>query len=285
MVKSLPATPGTNLPQLPLTVAHAACEPAPSLLSRPAARNGAISMQRFCGDIAFPIDPLFRGEKVAIDQLAQLAGCNVAALEHVSIRHLGKGHFRLRDDFASLQSFQRTRIRVCPKCIRFEMPSATESWRVPRRLQWEFSSIRNCPEHGCLLVCLPAERFHKDARDFAAQLQKHHDWILDQPLVQANSRPFEAYLTHRILSGRGDRWMDRLELNVASRACEVLGLRIAKGPDAALAGHSEQDWINYGALGYDILKDGPAALTDCLAAMAHEGGADGSDSLAPGWRG
>ncbi|RAK20057.1 hypothetical protein ATI53_100757 [Salipiger aestuarii] len=79
--------------------------------------------------------------------------------------------------------------------------------------------------------------------------------------------------------------MDRLELNVASRACEVLGLRIAKGPDAALAGHSEQDWMNYGALGYDILKDGPAALTDCLAAMAHEGGADGSDSLAPGWRG
>ncbi|EIE51535.1 hypothetical protein C357_08461 [Citreicella sp. 357] len=79
-------------------------------------------MQRFCGDIAFPIDPLFRGEKVAIDQLEQLAGCNVAALEHVTIRHLGKGHFRLRDDFASLQSFQRTRIRVCPKCIRFEMP-------------------------------------------------------------------------------------------------------------------------------------------------------------------
>ncbi|UOA28261.1 hypothetical protein DSM107133_03006 [Pseudosulfitobacter sp. DSM 107133] len=275
MVKSLPATPGTNFPQLPLTVAHAACEPASSLLSRLAARNGTISMQRFCGDIAFPIDPLFRGEKVAIKQLAQLAGCDVGALERVSIRHLGKGHFRLRDEFASLQSFQRTRIRVCPECIRSEMPSAAESWRVPRRLQWKFSSIRSCPEHGCMLISLPAEKFHKDARDFAAQLRKHHVWILDQPVVHANPSPFEAYVTNRILSGRGDRWIDRLELNVASRACEVLGLRVAKGPDAALAGHSEADWMTYGFLGYDILKDGPVALSNCLADMAREDVVDG----------
>ncbi|MDO5759280.1 MAG: TniQ family protein [Rhodobacterales bacterium] len=275
MVKSLPATPGTNFPQLPLTVGHTACEPATSLLSRLAAKNGAISMQRFCGDIAFPIDPLFRGEKVAIEQLAQLAGCDVGALERVSIRHLGKGHFRLREEFASLHTFQGTRIRVCPECIPSEMPSAAESWRVPRRLQWKFSSIRNCPEHGSMLAGLPAEKFNKDARDFAAQLQKHQGWILDQPVVQASSSLFEAYLTNRILSGRGDRWIDPLQLNLASRACEVLGLRIAKGPDAALAGHSEPGWMNYGALGCDILEDGPDVLSDCLTAMARVDGVDG----------
>ncbi|TQS74051.1 TniQ family protein [Rhodobacteraceae bacterium] len=254
---------------------HAAFEPASSLLSRLAARGGAVSMQRFCGDIAFPIDPLFRGEKVAIEQLAQLAGCDAAALEWVSVRHLGKGHFRLRDEFASLQSFQRRRIRVCPECIRSEMPSASESWRVPRRLQWKFSSIRSCPEHNCMLISFPAEKLHKDARDFAAQLRKHHGWILDQPVVKAPPSPFEAYISNRILSGRGDRWIDRLELNVASRACEVLGLRIARGPDAALAGHSEPDWMIYGALGYDILKDGPDALSECLIAMARVDGVDG----------
>ena len=30
-----------------------------------------MSMQRFCGDIAFPIDPLFRGEKEAIGYLVE----------------------------------------------------------------------------------------------------------------------------------------------------------------------------------------------------------------------
>ncbi|MBL3609008.1 TniQ family protein [Rhodovulum sulfidophilum] len=254
---------------------HDAFEPASSLLSRLAARNGAGSVQRFCGDIAFPIDPLFRGEKVAIEQLAQLAGCDLSALERVSIRHLGKGHFRLRDEFASLQSFQRTRIRVCPECIRSEMPSAAEPWRVPRRLQWKFSSIRSCPEHGCMLVSLPPEKFSKDARDFSAQLRKHYGWILDQPVIYADHSPFEEYLTNRILKGRGERLLDRLELNVVSRACEVLGLRIAKGSDASLAGHREADWMSFGALGYEVLKGGPLALSDCLAAMAREDGVDG----------
>ncbi|MBR9841122.1 MAG: hypothetical protein GYB50_25065 [Rhodobacteraceae bacterium] len=254
---------------------HAAFEPASSLLSRLAARGGASSMQRFCGDIAFPIDPLFRGEKVAIGQLAQLAGCDAAALEWVSVRHLGKGHFRLRDEFASRQSFQRLRVRVCPECVRAEAPSAAESWCVPRRLQWKLSSIRGCPEHGCMLVTLPPEKFSKEARDFSAQLRKHYGWVVDQPMIPAGHSPFEQYLTDRILKGRGDRWIDRLELNVVSRASEVLGLRIAKGADASLARHREADWMSFGASGYDVLKDGPVALSECLAAMASEDGVDG----------
>lgn len=126
-----------------------------------------------------------------------------------------------------------------------------------------------------MLVSLPPEKFSKDARDYSAQLRKHYGWILDQPMVPAELSPFEQYLTDRILKGRGDRWIDRLELNVVSRACEVLGLRIAKGPDASLAGHREADWRSFGAWGYDVLTSGPLALSDCLEAMAREEGVDG----------
>ncbi|MBE3640234.1 TniQ family protein, partial [Mangrovicoccus sp. HB182678] len=148
-------------------------------------------MQRFCSDTAFPIDPLFRGEGIAIEQLAQLAGCDVAALERVSVRRLGKGHFRLRDEFASLQSFQRLRVRVRPECVRAEAPSAAESWRVPCRLQWKLSSIRSCPKHGCMLVILPPEKFTKDARDYSAQLRKHYSWVVDQPMINAGHSTFD----------------------------------------------------------------------------------------------
>ncbi|MDF1871822.1 MAG: TniQ family protein [Vannielia sp.] len=91
------------------------------------------------------------------------------------LSHLGRGHFRLREQFASLESFHRTRIRVCPECLRNEKLSAEESWRVPRCLQWKFSPIRGCPEHGCMLVSFPAAKFSKDARDFAALLRRHRD--------------------------------------------------------------------------------------------------------------
>lgn len=72
---------------------------------------------------------------------------------------------------------------------------------------------------------------------------------MDQPLIHADQSQFEQYLTDRILKGRGHQWIDRLELNVVSRACEVLGLRIAKGPDATLAGHSEANGMSFGASG------------------------------------
>lgn len=90
----------------------------------------------------------------------------MAALERVSIRHLGKGQFRLRGELASLQDFQRAHPR----------------------------------------------------------------------------------LTNRILNRHRKLWIDHLELNVGSRACEVLGLRISKGSDAARAGHSEADWVDCGAI-------------------------------------
>ena len=78
-----------------------------------------------------------------------------------------------------------------------------------------------------MLVNLPPEKFSKDARDFSAQLRKHYGRVVDQPMIPAGHSTFEQYLTDRILKGRGDQWIDRLELNVVSRACEVLGLRIA----------------------------------------------------------
>ncbi len=60
-----PQAPGTLLNkyvQLPLTVAHYPFEPASSLISRVAARNGVRSVQAFRADIDFPYMALVRGE-------------------------------------------------------------------------------------------------------------------------------------------------------------------------------------------------------------------------------
>ncbi|WP_339111901.1 TniQ family protein [Thioclava sp. GXIMD2076] len=118
MAKSQSVDPEADFAPLPLTVQHERSLPASSLLTRLAARNGAPSVYQFCVDLAFPVDLLFRGEPLAIAQLAQLAGCDAAALSQVSIRHLGHSRFRLRDEIATTHSLQRTRIRICPECLR-----------------------------------------------------------------------------------------------------------------------------------------------------------------------
>ncbi|WP_339111887.1 TniQ family protein [Thioclava sp. GXIMD2076] len=270
MAKSRPVDPDAHFAPLPLTVQHACFEPASSLLTRLAARNGAPSVYQFCGDLAFPVDPLFRGEPLAIVQLAQLAGCDAAALARVSIRHLGHNRFRLRDEIATTSSLQRSRIRICPDCLRQEVPSAKEAWRMPRRLHWKFASVRSCADHGCLLVTLPPEKITRDGRDFAAQIRKHFDWVLSQNFVPAATGSFECCLMERILSGRGDAWLDRLELNVAARLCEVLGLLLKKGPEATLSGHGEHEWAQYGEAGYQVLKGGELAFSSCLQELAEQ---------------
>lgn len=75
---------------LPLTVPHHPLEPATSLISRLAARNGVASVTDFCRDIGFPYKALVRGDRNAIVQLARLAGCDVDALCRFSVRNLGR---------------------------------------------------------------------------------------------------------------------------------------------------------------------------------------------------
>ncbi|WP_339108026.1 TniQ family protein [Thioclava sp. GXIMD4216] len=270
MAKSRSVDPEADFAPLPLTVQHERFEPASSLLTRLAARNGAPSVYQFCADLAFPVDPLFRGEPLAIAQLAQLAGCDASTLARVSICHLGHSRFRLRDEIAMTHSLQRTRIRICPVCLRREVPSAEEAWRMPRRLPWKFTSVRSCADHGCLLVTLLPEKFTKDGRDFAAQVRKHFGWVLSQGIVPAETGSFERYLLRRILNGRGDAWLDRFELNIAARLCEVLGLLLKKGPEATLSGHDEHDWGQYGEAGYQVLKGGELGFLACLQELAEQ---------------
>ena len=53
------------------------------------------------------------------------------------------------------------------------------------------------------------------------------------------------------------------------------GCASQRGPNALLVGHSEADWMSFGALGYDVLKEGPTALANGLATMAREDGVEG----------
>lgn len=203
---------------LPLTVGHHPLEPASSLISRLAARHGAVSSTNFCRDIGFPYKALLRGDGDAIEHLARLAVCDADALRRVSIRNLGRNALRLRDEVATTHTLHRSRIRICPDCIRQGAGSAAEAWRAPRRVTWQFVSLRTCPEHNCALMPLPAETFTLHGLDFASQIHKHWQLIERAEPVPQYHTEFEKYLWRRVAGERGDAWIDQLDLNVASRA-------------------------------------------------------------------
>ncbi|VDC26350.1 hypothetical protein XINFAN_01611 [Pseudogemmobacter humi] len=259
---------------LPLTVVHHPLEPATSLISRLAVRHGAASSTDFCRDIGFSYKALLRGDRAAIEQLARLAGCDADALARISIRNLGRNALRLRDEIATTHTLHRSRIRVCPRCIQQDAGSAGEARRVPRRVTWQFVSIRSCPVHNCALMPLPAEATNLHGYDFASQIRKHWQLIeRTEPVRQAHTE-FEGYLWRRVVGERGDAWIDQLDLNVASRACEVFGLLRERGPDSKLSGHSETEWAQFGQSGFEVFQRGADALAEEMARMLSRPGID-----------
>lgn len=260
--------------RLPVTVSHYPLEPATSFISRLAARNGILSVRGFCRDIRFPYSALVAGDLEAIKLLAQLGACDPDALAHASIGNVGGNAFRLRDEMATSQSLQRSRIRICPKCVHADVGPTQETWRAWRRVSWQFTSVRSCATHSCELMSLPVEKFTLGGYDFAAQMRLH--WLKISQSAPKLCAPsvFENWLTKRIGGIRGQRWIDQLELNVASRACEVLGLRLLEGPCAALSGHDADDWARYADVGFHIMRGGVGAFECALSDMLKDDGVD-----------
>lgn len=253
--------------RLPLTVTHHPMEPATSFISRLAARNGVTSVQEFCRDIRFPYSGLVAGDPYAIKLLSQLGVCGFDALMHASISNAGGNAFRLRDEVATSQSLQRSRIRVCPKCIQADVGDMQDIWRAWRRVSWQFTSVRSCAIHQCELIVLPAEKFTLRGYDFAAQMRLHWPEITQSVSKSCALSPFENWLTARIGRMRGKGWIDGLELNVTSRACEILGLRLVEGPNVALSGYDAAGWARYADVGYQIMHGGIDAFEAALSEM------------------
>ena len=228
----------------------------------------------FLPHIGFPYKALLRGDSDAIDNLARLVGCDADALRMVSIRNLGRNALRLRDEVATTHTLHRSRIRICPDCVRQEAGSAADVWRVPRRVTWQFVSIPSCPNHRRALMSLPAEAFTLHGYDFTAQLHRHWQLIERREPASQDHSAFEGYLWRRVSGERGKAWIDRLELNVASRACEVFGLLREQGPDSRLGGHSETDWARFGQSGFEVLRQGADALVEEMARMLSRPGID-----------
>lgn len=121
---------------------------------------------------------------------------------------------------------------------------------------------------------LPAETCTLHGYDFASQLQKRWQLIERAEPVPQDHTEFEAYLWRRVAGERGEAWLDRLVLNVASRACETFGLLREQGPDSRLSGHSETEWARFGQSGFEVLRQGADALAEEMTRMLSRRGID-----------
>lgn len=209
-----------------LTVDHMPGETATSLLSRLAARNGIPTAGGFCRDHRLRLQDVVDGEPAAIHGLAEMAGVDPNRLFASAFRRSDTGTIRFGTEILMSNWMSRRFLRVCPTCL-LEDAAASPLKRdaaMYGRAWWQVAFVRTCHVHAQSLAAFrPVQSL---VHDFAAGVRLHAPDMsrLAAETERREATDLERYLVRR-LSGEtgGVPFLDRLQLGLAARFCEVLG--------------------------------------------------------------
>jgi hypothetical protein len=230
-------------------------------------RNRADSARNFCADMGFTFRACISGKQSALAMLSDLTRTPLQAIEQATIRDQGQS-FTFRGEHISRAMLRRTKIYVCPLCLRTDLEAATHADAAPYgRIMWQFSVIRTCPHHACALFQICDDK-RNDKYDFARLVQGHIATIIRDAEATPPRRPsrLELYVDDR-LCGRstGAPWLDRLDLHAACATTEILGLLLTFGPLAKPRSLPIDVLHEAGDLGYTIAHGGEPAIREALA--------------------
>ncbi|TNC72730.1 TniQ family protein [Rubellimicrobium roseum] len=256
---------------LRLTVPLGSTEPLWSFASRLGRLNGR-RLTSFLGDFKVLQAQVRTGHDAAVAKLADLGGADAEALRRFTPEQRRPGHITLAGESLPTGMCVRSEVRVCPACLRDDVRSSDlkASLAVHGRAPWLLSYLRTCPVHDLPLVRLPVDRGH-EALDFSNVVAPQPDRL--HPSLDADNDPpprsasdLDRFVVRRLTHGKGAgaTWPDTLSLHAAARFSEVLGVTLIRGRMGALETLSEAELATAGARGFEIIAQGPDALSETL---------------------
>ena len=253
--------------KLPLAPPLGLDETATSYTSRLAVRNGAGSAPNLCCDLGLSWSGIIRGDPCELDALASYGGVSAETLERTTLRAANKGTHWIRGEIINKTILKRATVRVCPHCIKTQLDENLYS--VYRPLTWELSPIRTCHIHSRPLIALNRVETPRQSYDFCQQISTQRRRIRAEAkrIVFRRSSRLEDYIRNRIAGEKHHPWLDTMPLHVVSNTSEMLGLRIERKPHAK----TEDCAWKAGAIGFDVLSEGPEVFRQYLQSFRSNG--------------
>jgi len=232
-----------------------------SYLARVAPFHGKVHVYRFLDMIELPRSAAMAPRPDTLFRLSNLLGLPEETLVRMTFMPVANRARTLCGEVVHAEFAKLDKTSFCPACLLADgrPDSPSEGARVGRVL-WQVEHIRACPVHGIALFrrqnVAYAERFQimSQVAPDNAGLQA----LVDDAVSLAPS-DLQIYVEGRLAGGTGPAWLDEQPLDLAARACEMLGVIITEGthcnlntlPEAALhrAGHVGFGFAARGALG------------------------------------
>jgi hypothetical protein len=240
-----------------------------SWVSRIARDQAGMTSFDFLNFIEFSRKDILEGTPWGLDQLTAITGTPRAVIKAAACLRISERFYEHRGHrfHAEFGAFGRT--TFCPRCLledaRADGPSRG---RRVGRVNWFFSTFRTCPVHGVPLYRVPqlsyAERFQDMA--FVAP----GDRLLEELATNASARevsPLQGYVANRLDGKEGPAWLDSQQIDLGTRASEMLGACLLFGAHVNLIDLSEDQWDAAGAEGFAFTSRGEEGVREALDGM------------------
>ncbi|MGB0902806.1 TniQ family protein [Halocynthiibacter sp.] len=245
-------------------------ETATSFASRFSRYCGLDGPRDLCLDQGFRWQELIAGDDFALDGLAAITGEDPTRVRRWAVRNVGAKRFNIAGFPASGNAVLRTRVRLCPLCLK-EDEERFGSNGIYRRCFWQMSGIRTCPDHATPLINLPVDVHTILNYDYIHKVQKHRAMIeaaiREAPTLRTEYTGFEEDVWHRTRGMKQIPFLDDLTLDVACKLCETLGFVLQFGAERKLRTASEYELWQSAQQGFEALREGEAGLKGALLSL------------------
>ncbi|WP_299928766.1 TniQ family protein [uncultured Pelagimonas sp.] len=250
------------MPILPLI----AGESLTSYLNRAATWHANMSVFKFLEFIELSQASAMVPNTDVLARLSRLLGHPQSVFENATFLSLGgrKRSFcgeEIHVEFANL-----ARTSYCPACLLEDgyPDSPSRGFRVGR-VHWQIEQIRTCEKH--LIGLERRKNTHHSEKFQLMSVVAPEDKVLAEAVKEAPYQRvsgLQTYVLNRLSGEVGPAWLDGQPIDLAARACEMIGVILTAGTHVNLKALSDAEWNEAGHVGYGYASRGEEGITEAL---------------------
>lgn len=252
-----------------------------SLISRYGRYHCNMSAKAFSSLVGMYLQDVVRTKEKTVERMHELSGILPERLEQGGYRQIGFRYYRHRGEEFHSEFVAGNRVTYCPRCILNDLEDAQHSKGLPvGQINWAFSPVRTCSVHSIPLV---RERGQGPATlflDVAAHLPDREKLSGIAGLSKRREvSGLQRYVENRLAGGSGPSWLDGQNIDLATRATEMLGACIIFGSFVNLPTLNQTQWDAAGRVGFEFVSQGENGIRtglemlqrDATCSMKHAG--------------
>lgn len=237
-----------------------------SYLNRSARFHCRMDLFDFLSFIELPRNALITPQRETIARLEGLLGLSVDTLGRMAFQSAG-GRMRViagetvHSEFTAMKTTS-----FCPLCLLEDAKPDSPSRGVQvGRIAWQIEHLRTCSTHGVELVRRPVGGFSDGLQIMSVVAPD--DAVLAQLAALAPARTpsaLEHYILRRLAGEAGPVWLDDQPIDLAARACEMLGVILTAGTHVNLKTLDARGWHQAGDTGFRAASRGAEGVREAL---------------------